>query len=83
MPAQAGIQSLALGPRFRGDERSVLPVLERRHHVLGEPAQLLLELLGRKSLGPVDHELLDTRVLGLTSPHQRTPPLPTHAPRAG
>ena len=36
-----------------------LCALEGRHHVTREPAQLLLELLGRQSLGPVDHEILE------------------------
>src|SRR5215471_4587271 len=34
-------------------------LFERRHHVLREPAQLFLELLGREALGPVDHEILE------------------------
>src|SRR5712692_26585 len=36
--------------------------LERRHHVLGEPAELLLEFLGRNPFGPVDHEVLETGI---------------------
>src|SRR5438105_15303004 len=40
-------------------------LLERRHHVPREPPQLLLELLGRQTLGPVDHEVLEPRVLRL------------------
>src|SRR5439155_1199787 len=39
--------------------------LKRRHHVTREPAELLLELLGGDALGPVDHELIEARVLGL------------------
>src|SRR5258708_16263228 len=35
---------------------------EGRHHVLGEPAQLLLELLGRDAFRPVDHEMLEPRI---------------------
>src|SRR5689334_4467697 len=37
--------------------------LERRHHILGEPAQLLDELLGPEPLGPVDHEVLQPGIL--------------------
>src|SRR5262245_12062330 len=39
-----------------------LTPLERRHHVLGEPAQLLLEFLGRKPFGPMDHEVLEAGI---------------------
>src|SRR6185312_3238392 len=35
-----------------------------RHHVLGEPAELLLELLGRDAFGPVDHEMLEAGIFG-------------------
>ena len=38
---------------------------KRRHHVLGEPAQLLLEFLGRQTFGPVDHEILKPRIFRL------------------
>src|SRR5882724_3058209 len=38
---------------------------ERRHHVLGEPAQLLLELLRTEALGPVDHEAVEARIFRL------------------
>src|SRR2546421_4822224 len=38
---------------------------EGRHHLAREPAQLLLELLGRQALGPVDHEVLEPRIPGL------------------
>src|SRR5712691_5561135 len=31
--------------------------VEYRHHVPGEPAQLLDELAGRQAFGPVDHEV--------------------------
>src|SRR6266581_7400578 len=36
---------------------------DRRHDVTREPAELLLELLGRETLRPVDHEVLEPRVL--------------------
>src|SRR6267378_3321977 len=39
--------------------------LERGHHLAREPAQLLLELLGRQALGPMDHEVLEPRILRL------------------
>src|SRR6186997_1627981 len=42
-----------------------LPVLERRHHVLGEPAKLLLEFLRADALGPMDHEVLEAGILRL------------------
>src|SRR5262244_877432 len=45
------------------DARAGSARLERRHHVAREPAQLLLELLGREPFGPVDHEVLEPRVL--------------------
>src|SRR5262249_58683779 len=35
------------------------------HHVAGEPAQLLLELLGPQALGPMDHEILEAGVFRL------------------
>src|SRR6266850_86760 len=38
---------------------------KRRHHLAREPAQLLLELLRRQALGPVDHEVLEPRILRL------------------
>src|SRR5262249_2006150 len=38
--------------------------LEGRHDVLGEPAELFLELLGREPLRPVDHEVLQPLVPG-------------------
>src|SRR5580765_2919336 len=38
---------------------------QRRHDVPREPAQLLLELFWREALGPVDHEVLQTRIPGL------------------
>src|SRR5438046_4586076 len=37
--------------------------VERGHHVTREPAELLLELLRRDALRPVDHEVLEPRVL--------------------
>src|SRR5215467_16063593 len=37
--------------------------LERGHHVAREPAKLLLELLRGESLGPMDHEVLEPRIL--------------------
>src|SRR3989454_10727540 len=37
--------------------------LERRHHVAGEPAELLLELLDGEALGPMDHEVLEPGIL--------------------
>src|SRR2546425_11289613 len=52
-------------PRRRKNTREGYLPPERRHHVPREPAQLLLELLGRQPLGPVDHEVLEPRVLGL------------------
>src|SRR5438309_8154185 len=36
--------------------------LERGHHVAREPAELLLELLRREALGPMDHEVLEPGV---------------------
>src|SRR6185295_6294283 len=39
--------------------------LERRHHVLGEPGELILEVLRAHALGPVDHEVLEARILRL------------------
>src|SRR4029453_8973851 len=36
---------------------------DRRHDVAREPPELLLELLGRETLRPVDHEVLEPRVL--------------------
>src|SRR5207245_4395484 len=38
--------------------------LERRHHVAREPAELLLELLRREALGPMDHEVLEPGIPG-------------------
>src|SRR5262245_24000208 len=43
--------------------RLSLRLLERGHHVLGEPAELVLELRGREAFGPVDHEGLEARIL--------------------
>src|ERR1041385_3358508 len=43
----------------------ILGSLERRHHVLGEPPELLLELGRAQALGPVDHEVLEARILRL------------------
>src|SRR5215472_11985904 len=74
--AKAGAQGhryrlAALGSRFRvAFARTTLPLIgstpvERRHHVLGEPAQLLLELVGGQALGPVDHEILEPRIFRL------------------
>src|SRR5229473_3237117 len=37
---------------------------ESRHHVLGEPAQLLLEFLRGEALGPVDHEIFKPGIFG-------------------
>src|SRR5882724_6419243 len=42
--------------------------VECRHYIPGEPAQLLLEFIGRQPLGPVDHEVLQPRVLRLDRP---------------
>src|SRR5262249_23168533 len=36
-----------------------------RHHLACEPAQLLLELLRRQALGPMDHEIFQTGILRL------------------
>src|SRR6266404_764577 len=38
---------------------------KRGHDLTRKPAQLLLELLGRETLGPVDHEVLEPRILRL------------------
>src|SRR6266849_308747 len=38
---------------------------EGRHHIAREPRQLLLELLGRHALGPVDHHVLEARIAAL------------------
>src|SRR6266851_5331898 len=35
---------------------------ERRHHILGEPAQLFLEFLGRDAFCPMDHEMLEAGI---------------------
>src|SRR5712664_4250334 len=50
-------------PKARSLRRS--RPIERGHHVAGEPAELLLELVGRQALGPVDHEILEPRVFRL------------------
>src|SRR5271163_4363177 len=39
--------------------------VERRYDILGKPSELLFELLGGQSLGPVDHEILESRILRL------------------
>src|SRR5262245_42145338 len=47
---------------------SILPspaVRECRHHVLREPSELVRELTHVQALGPMDHEVLEARVLGL------------------
>src|ERR1700729_3193387 len=44
---------------------SRLGAAERRHHVAGEPAQLFLELPRREALRPVDHVVLEARILRL------------------
>src|SRR3954454_11080081 len=44
---------------------AALPLLERRHHVLGEPAELLLELGWAQALSPVNHEVLEARIFRL------------------
>src|SRR5215472_5936512 len=49
----------------RAETARSVPLPERRHYVLSEPAELLLELLGRDALGPVNHEVLEARVLCL------------------
>jgi len=49
----------------RGGKGTRASAAEGRHRVPGEPAQLLLELLGREALGPVDHEVFQARTLGL------------------
>src|SRR5215472_18939221 len=38
-----------------------LASIECRHYVAGKPAQLLLEVVGRQTLGPMDHEVLEAR----------------------
>src|SRR5262245_64091694 len=55
----------SLGPLCRGEryQAGVSGPRDRRHHVLREPAKLLLELLGREPLGPMDHEVLEPRIL--------------------
>src|SRR4029453_16863695 len=47
------------------DSRTRASAAKRGHDVPREPAQLLLELFGREPLGPVDHEVFETRILGL------------------
>src|SRR5207253_11016741 len=42
-----------------------LTTVERRDDILGEPPELLFELLGGQALGPVDHEILQARILCL------------------
>src|SRR5260370_35288732 len=39
--------------------------VKRRHDILGEPPELFFEFLGGQSLGPVDHEILQARILRL------------------
>src|SRR3989442_6215454 len=48
-----------------GARRSASARLKRRHHLAREPAELLLELLGREALRPVDHEVLESGILRL------------------
>src|SRR5947207_873014 len=40
-------------------------VPERRHHVLGEPLELLLEFLRPDAFRPVNHEVLEPGIFGL------------------
>src|SRR6266480_5840958 len=58
------IRAMRIAPRQRAVRLGSCG-LERRHHVLGKPTQLLLEFRGRDALGPMDHEILEPRVLGL------------------
>src|SRR3989442_1403882 len=60
-----------------GARRSASARLERRHHLAREPAELLLELLGREALRPVDHEVLESGILRLDglAPRDRHPDL--------
>ena len=51
-------------PAFRSCDHR-LPCAERRHHVAGEPAELLLEFARRQALGPVDHVVLQAGILRL------------------
>src|SRR3954452_10951018 len=44
---------------------AALPLLERRHHVLREPAELLLELGRAQAFRPVNHEVLEARIFRL------------------
>src|SRR5260221_14078890 len=39
-------------------ESGKIRLAERRHHVLGEPAELILELGGRNSPRPTDHKVV-------------------------
>src|SRR5207247_4260955 len=60
-PAVGEIPGWGMGPgRAR---RPDLAHRERRHHLAREQAELLLELLGREALGPVDHEVLEPGIL--------------------
>src|SRR5689334_7217909 len=58
-PPTAGIPPTGTGPSA---------LCEGGHHVTREPAQLLLEVLRRETLGPVDHEVLEAGILGLDRP---------------
>src|SRR5713101_8210291 len=48
-----------------GGVLALTPPREGLHHIAREPRQLLLELLGRHALGPVDHHVLEARIAAL------------------
>src|SRR5713101_7347754 len=51
--------------RARMVRGAALPSMsESRHHILGKPAQLLLEFPGGEGLGPVDHEIFKPWIFG-------------------
>src|SRR5262249_42959527 len=62
---QAPIASGRLDQKNRARTRRKGTLPERRHHVLGEPVELFLEFLGRDAFGPVDHDVLEGRILRL------------------
>src|SRR5579863_1909552 len=63
-PAPA-ISSVACARRRCGWDRRGLAAVERRHHVAGEPAQLLGEFGRGQAFGPMDHEILEAGIARL------------------
>src|SRR5215510_15662020 len=54
LPMNARVEPAHANPTSR--------LLQRRHHVLGEPAQLLLEFLRAETFGPVNHEAVEAGI---------------------